>query len=339
MKMKHSLYIYIATALLTLASCGGEKKEAPSQTTAPTPAAQPAEVALPQFSADSALAYIKRQCDFGPRVTGSKESQRCGDYLVGAFRTYGAMVEEQQCEVVRYDGERLSARNIIARVNPGCTDRIMFCSHWDSRPWADYDPDPAMHHTPILGANDGASGVGVMLELCRLLQEQPARVGVDFICFDAEDMGTPQWDEKPEDNSDTWCLGSRAWAVQAVNEGYTVRYGILLDMVGGRGATFSLEGFSLNYASHVIRMVWAQAQAAGYGSFFPMTAGGYITDDHLNVNTIARIPCIDIVPYYPDNEHSSFGPTWHTMQDTPENIDRYVLNAVGNTLARVIYSE
>ena len=291
----------------------------------------------PRFNADNALLYINEQCDFGPRVTGSDAARRCGDYIIGRFKEFGAEVEEQTADVTIWDRTVLPARNIIAHINPANTDRILLCAHWDSRPWADNDPDENNHHTPILAANDAASGVAVMLEICRLLQQQPLKVGIDMICFDAEDLGTPQWEEDRLGSADTWCLGSQFWAERAIATGYKARYGILLDMVGGFGATFSREGHSMQMAQPVVNLVWQLAGQLGYRQFFPLNDSGYITDDHVSVND-AGVPCIDIIPYYQDGP-SSFGPTWHTIKDTPANIDTHVLEAVGQTITQLIYNE
>ena len=333
---KKSLYFLCALVACVL-SCGKSNKGNTTQQQSTESKITLAE--CPVFSADSALRFVVEQCNFGPRVTGSEASARCGDYLVESFRMYGAAVEEQCATVTRYDGQRLPIRNIIARLNPSAEKRIMLCSHWDSRPWADHDEDESNHHTPILGANDGASGVAVMMELCRIMQLKPLGIGVDFVCFDAEDMGLPEWDDDYSgDSSDTWCLGSRYWSEQAAAVGYKARYGILLDMVGGIGCTFSREMVSRHFADPLVSRVWTIAGQLGFRHYFPQSDGGYLTDDHVNVNTIARIPCIDIVPYFTDGP-SSFGPTWHTMQDTPENIDVNVLQAVGQTLAQLLYNE
>ena len=320
-------------ALLLFASCSGQSGKG-NRTIADTIALSP----CPHFSADSAMLYINEQCGFGSRVTGSEAARRCGDFLVERFKAFGAEVEEQTATVTTWDGTQLPARNIIARINPANPDRILLCAHWDCRPWADNDPDEANHHTPILAANDAASGVAVMLEICRLLQQKPSQTGIDLICFDAEDLGTPQWAEDRLGSSDTWCLGSRFWAKSAKADGYKARYGILLDMVGGRGATFSREGISMQMAQPIVSRVWQLAGQLGFRQFFPLNDGGYITDDHVNVNEIAGIPCIDIIPYYREGP-SSFGPTWHTIKDTPENIDPNVLEAVGQTITQLIYNE
>ena len=325
-----SLWLF-AIIPLVLASCTGQTRSKVSS--ADTIALAP----CPRFSADSAMLYINEQCAFGPRVTGSNAASLCGDFLIARFKAFGAEVEEQKATVTIWDGTKLPARNIIARINSSNPNRILLCAHWDSRPWADNDPDEANHHTPILAANDAASGVAVMLEICRLLQQQPLQVGIDLICFDAEDLGTPDWEDRLG-SSDTWCLGSRFWAERARTDGYKARYGILLDMVGGRGATFSREGISMQVAQPIVNRVWKLAGQLGYRQFFPLTDGNYITDDHINVNEIAGIPCIDIIPYYREGP-SSFGPTWHTVKDTPENIDPNVLEAVGQTITQMIYNE
>lgn len=323
------------SAILSLTACNSSKQNKQQQAASEKIALAP----CPAFSADSAFLFIQEQCHFGPRVPGTPASRLCGDYLVNRFQRYGAAVEEQTTTVLRYDKEQIPVRNIIARINPDSPHRILLCAHWDSRPWADNDENEAHHHTPILGANDGASGLAVMLEICRLIQQQPLTIGVDFVCFDAEDMGVPEWeDDYAYDTSDTWCLGSAYWAEQAANAGYKARYGVLLDMVGGRGTTFSREMVSRHYADPIVEQFWSLGRQLGYTHFFPLRDGGYLTDDHVNVNRIARIPCIDIVPYFEDGP-SSFGPTWHTIQDNPDNIDTNVLQAVGHTLTQMLYNE
>ena len=330
--MKRIFWGFLAIIALALAACTGQTQSKASN--ADTIALAP----CPRFLADSAMLYITEQCAFGPRVTGSDAARRCGDYLVERFKAFDAEVEEQTGTVTIWDGTQLLARNIIAHINPSNPDRILLCAHWDSRPWADNDPDKANYHTPILAANDGASGVAVMLEICRLLQKAPVQVGIDMICFDAEDLGTPQWEEDRHGSSDTWCLGSHFWAEKARDDGYKARYGVLLDMVGGYGATFSRESVSMQLAQPIVNLVWQLAGQLGYRQFFPLTDSGSITDDHINVNLIAGVPCIDIIPYYREGP-SSFGPTWHTIKDTPDNIDPNVLEAVGQTIAQLIYNE
>ena len=289
------------------------------------------------FNADSAYASIEKQCAFGPRVPGTKAHAECAEYIKASFEAYGLTVAEQQAEVTRWDGEKIQARNIIARYNPDAEERVVIATHWDSRPWADQDADPSLRHTPVPAANDGASGVAVAIELARHLKDVNPRIGVDFVCFDAEDCGAPEWGEADPDGND-WCLGSRVWAEKVRAEGYRARYGILLDMVGGKDARFCYEGFSKQYAEDILQRVWATAQTVGAGNLFVPQDGSYATDDHLNMNQIAGIRTIDIIPYVAGDE-VSFSATWHTTHDTPANISRDVLRLVGQTLIQVLSEE
>ena len=326
MKSLHTL-LYIYIAVFWLASCGNSKKTVAE-----------AVAVGPEFSADSAYAYCAAQCDFGPRLMNSEEHDKCGDWIEAKFRQFGMTVSRQETIVKGYDGTPLKCRNIIARFRSDNKERILLCAHWDSRPWADNDSDSTNWRKPVMGANDGASGVAVMLEIARLLQHADSvNVGVDFVCFDAEDWGIPQWSEQ-EDPGDTWALGSQYFSTH-LPEGYAPRYGILLDMVGGVGSKFYKEGMSMQYAPEIVKKVWRAARQIGYGSFFPDMEGGMITDDHIPVNQNANIPCIDIIPYFPDCEQSSFGPTWHTMADNMDNIDRNTLKAVGQTMVQVLFTE
>jgi len=318
-----------AMTVMVLSACKNQK---------PTNADETPALVEVKFQADSALAFCQRQCDFGPRTMNSEAHELCGQWIATQFRTYGLQVTEQKATVKGYDGTALQATNIIASYQPELKDRILLCAHWDSRPWADNDPDEANWHTPVMAANDGASGVGVMLEIARLVSQDTLAFGLDFICFDAEDWGIPQWAESSEEGN-SWALGAQYWAAHPHVEGYSARYGILLDMVGGLGARFFRETYSRRYAQQVVSKVWKAAQVAGYGGFFPQQDGGMITDDHVPVNEVAGIPCIDIVPYYPDCVESSFGPTWHTVSDDMQHLDRSTLQAVGQTLLQVIYSE
>lgn len=297
-----------------------------------------AEPVGPAFSADSAYAFVKAQCDFGPRPMNTEAHDRCGSWIVNKFRQYGCVVTSLRADLKGYDGTVLKSQNIWARIHPERTERILLCAHWDSRPWADNDPDSANWHKPILAANDAASGVAVMLEIARLIQRDTTlRVGVDFVCFDAEDWGTPQWAES-EGGDDSWALGAQYFAAN-LPYGFHVRYGILLDMVGGQGARFYQEGVSKQYAGDVVKKVWRAARKAGYGGYFPRQDGGMITDDHVPLNEVAQIPTVDIIAYYPDCQQSSFGPTWHTVSDNMEHIDPAVLKAVGQTVVQVLYTE
>ena len=298
-----------------------------------------------QFDADSAYAFCATQCDFGPRVMNSEAHERCSAWIQQKFQQYGYQVEMQKADLKGYDGTILKSTNIIAKA-PSLKERaggeaILICAHWDSRPWADNDPDSTNWRKPVMAANDGASGVAVMLELARLIQQNDSlNITVDFICFDAEDWGIPQWDETGN-GADSWALGSQYWAktLTANPSTQNYSYAILLDMVGGQGAKFYQESYSLQKASAIVEKVWRAANVAGYGSFFPMKEGVGVTDDHLPVNDVANIPCIDIINYYPDCPQSSFGPTWHSIYDDMQHIDKNTLQAVGQTLVQLIYNE
>ena len=292
----------------------------------------------PAFMADSAMAYCQAQCDFGPRTMNSKAHDLCEEWIVNKFKGFGLEVETQKADLTGWDGTKLHSTNIIAHFNPQAERRILICAHWDSRPWADNDPDSTNWHKPVLAANDGASGVGVMLEVARLLQNDTTlAIGVDLVCFDAEDYGTPQWAEKNEDSENTWALGAQYWA-KNLPENYKPQFGILLDMVGGQGAKIYQEQNSIRYAASIVDKVWSAARHAGFSSVFANEVGGGVTDDHIPVNE-AGIPTVDIIPFYPDCRQSSFGPTWHTINDDMEHLDANTLKAVGQTLIQVIYSE
>ena len=320
-------FFYYLLLFMVAVGCGNSQKS--SREVAAT---KPAPVG-PVFNADSAYTFCQRQCDFGPRTMNSDAHEKCGAWMVKKFEEFGMTVTEQRASLKGFDGTALLSNNIIASYHPEREDRIMICAHWDSRPWADNDPDERNHDKPVLAANDGASGVAVMLELARLVgQTDSLRMGVDFICFDAEDWGQ-------EGDGDSWALGAQYWAAHLHHPDYKARYGILLDMVGGQGARFYQEGFSMLYAPQVVDAVWQAAEVVGYGSFFPRQSGGSITDDHGPVNEVAQIPCIDIIPHYPNCEESSFGPTWHTVKDDMQHIDAATLRAVGQTLVQVLFSE
>lgn len=295
-------------------------------------------VNIPEFVADSAYHYVEAQTLFGTRVPGSEGHKACGDYLVAKLKEFGATVTEQTFDAYRYDGVKMPARNIIASYDTENKKRVLLCAHWDTRPWADQDADKKNYHTPIMGANDGASGVGVLLEVARLLKDNKPAVGVDIIFFDVEDSGTPAFDTKNY-SEDSWCLGSAYWAANPHVSGYNARYGILLDMVGSAGATFYKEGFSVNYASSIVDKIWKKAAEMGHSSVFYDGAGGYITDDHLPVNRVARIPCVNIVHTNPASMSNGFGEFWHTVNDNMDLIDRNMLGIVGDVVVNVLYSE
>lgn len=288
----------------------------------------------PDFNADSAYAFVQKQVDFGPRVPNTPQHVACGDYLVNELKRFGAEITEQKATLTAYNGTKLNARNIIGSYATDKKDKILLFAHWDTRPYADHDPKKENYHTPILGANDGASGVGVLLEIARQLQKQTPEVGIDIIFFDAEDIGVPAFSDQHDNNS--WCLGSQYWSQNLHSAGYNAKYGILLDMVGATDATFYKEGFSVEYAANTIERIWSTARQLGYGDYFQNKNIGYITDDHVPVNQYAHIPSVDIIHL---NKNGGFFPHWHTVNDNMNNISKETLKAVGQTVLEVIYKE
>ena len=325
-------YVGVLLGSLML-SCCGQKNTTKEE--ASTPDDTDKRIEAPTFNADSAYAYIERQVVFGPRVPNTEAHQRCADYLAGELERHGAKVYVQEAVLTAYNGEKLKAQNIIGAYQPEKSRRILLFAHWDSRPYADHDSDEANHRKPIDGADDGGSGVGVLLEIARQIQAKAPAIGIDIVFFDAEDYGTPEFVD--EYKPDTWCLGSQFWAKNPHVPNYNAEFGILLDMVGSRGATFYKEGTSVQYAARYVEKVWAAARELGYGKYFINAQGGTIVDDHQYVIQGLRIPCLDIINYDPDTR-SGFGAYWHTQNDTMENIDRETLKAVGETVLSVIYN-
>ena len=293
---------------------------------------------IPQFNADSAFDYVKAQTDFGPRVNNTEAHQKCAEYLVDKLKEYSPEVVSQTGVVTAYDGTPLQFQNIIASFGPAGNNRIILGAHWDSRPYADHDPDVTNHGIAIDGANDGASGVGVLLEIARQLNLEPPPIGVDIIFFDAEDYGPPQDYQDNQNSGEHWGLGSQYWASNPHKPNYFAKYGILLDMVGAADATFLMEGVSMEYAPSVVKKVWDIGNQIGYSSYFLYQRGGMITDDHYYVIRDAGIPMIDII-HLDQHTESGMYEHWHTVDDHIGNIEKNTLKAVGQTMLTVIYSE
>lgn len=295
-------------------------------------------VKTPDFKADSAYHYIAQQVAFGPRIPGSEASQNTLQFLVAKLKSYGWTVTEQPFTAFRYDGKKLQGTNIIAQFQPAVAKRILLAAHWDARSIA--DKDSVRKNEPIDAANDGASGVGVLLEIARNLHEaknKPA-LGVDIVLFDLEDHGEPD-DYTGEHKPNSWALGSQHWAANLVPANYKAYYGILLDMVGGKGAMFPHEGSSMQYAPGIVRSVWATAADLGYSNLFVDQDAFGISDDHTAVNEIAKIQMIDIIDLRASNGGFEFGSFHHTHADNLANIDKSTLKAVGQTLLQVLYRE
>ena len=318
--------IYILTIAL-LSACGNK------------PVQQQATIEKADFNADSAYLFIKQQVEFGPRTLNSEAHMQCVEYLCDKLASYGAQVEVQTGTMTDYENKDITIKNIIGKYNPNKANRILLAAHYDSRPWADNDADINNRHTPILGANDGASGVGVLLEIARQLQISGTTKGIDIVFFDAEDMGAPQF-YSGEEKEDDWCLGSQYWAQQIKDNNAVNRYnyGIVLDMVGAGDAVFPQEYFSLMYASNKVKDIWKTAQQLGYGQYFDNTRSYPITDDHYYVSSVAGIPCVDIIHYNTQGAQNGngFPRSWHTVADNMEVINKATLNAVGTTIMTVV---
>lgn len=280
-----------------------------------------------EFDSDSAYRYVQEQVDFGPRVPGTEEHAACAVYLQDKLSEYCDTAFTQRGSATSHLGKYVDIKNVIGSFNLEKTKRILLCAHWDTRPQADEDAENPT--TPADGANDGASGVGVLIEIARQLQLQRPDAGVDIVFFDAEDMG----DRRGEATS--WCLGSQYWSKTPHVKNYVARFGILLDMVGPKNATFAVEGNSWQYAQPYVKKVWQTASKLGHGKYFVNQQGGNLVDDHVFINTIRGIPTLDIIHYDVTN-NTGFGEFWHKHSDNMESIDKNTLKAVGETVFKVV---
>lgn len=324
--------IFLFSIPLLITSCEGAKEENNKN----TEAKKTENIQVPEFNADSAYHFVEAQVAFGPRVPNTEAHEQTAVYLENTLRRFTPDVIVQSFQQRAFDGTVLNGKNIMGRFNKSEKKRILLASHWDSRPFADHDPDEANYHTPIDGANDGASGVGILLEIARIISQQSPTVGVDVIFFDLEDYGVPHFLDQSDNKS--WALGSQYWANNPLPMDYNANFGILLDMVGAKDAIFKMEHYSMYYAPHIVKKVWRQAGILGHGGSFILEDGGMVMDDHIPVNEIMRIPMIDIIHYDPSTE-SGFFPHWHTIHDNMDQIDKDSLNAVGETLTYVIFYE
>ena len=322
--------LYIALCLV-LCSCQTKTKTTPADVRC-------------AFSADSAYTYIAQQLAFGPRVPGTEAHEACGDWLVSELARHGAQVKSQYGIMTNYAGKAQDIRNIVAMLEGNTPHAILLCAHWDCRPWSDEEERYEDRFEPVMGANDGASGVGVILEMVRQLSIRKSKgefiPTVQVVFFDCEDMGTPaHFTGSQRDH--TWCLGSQYWAqeLKIQNSKFKINYGILLDMVGDPSATFPREYFSMQYAGSYVERLWREASKLGYGRYFVQQVTYYpITDDHYYVNTIAGIPCVDVIDYKTNTE-TGFAEWWHTQHDDIQNINKQTLQAVGETVLTTICSK
>lgn len=332
--MKILKLIFLSSLLLFLAACGDDK---PNNGTNGTPLKpEKPKVEVPSFDGKSAYNFVQKQVDFGPRVPNTQAHEDCAAWLKETLQSFGTEVIMQNAMIDGPKGDKINMTNIIASFNPEHKHRVLLCAHWDTRNVA--DEDTVRQDEPILGADDGGSGVGILLELARVIQQNPIDMGIDIVLFDVEDQGVRQVRGLVA-SRETWCLGSQYWANHLHKDGYTAKFGILLDMVGSLGARFPKEGISIRYASKYVDQVWNEAVNLGYSDLFVQGKDArQITDDHFFVNQIAKIPTLDIINL-PENSKQTFGHYWHTHQDNMSIIDSNTLRAVGEVLTNVIYKE
>lgn len=300
-----------------------------------TPPPPPKEVKVPTFDRQKAYDYVAKQVSFGPRVPETPAHDSCAYWIKSVLDSAGWATQFQIATVAGFDNQPMQIKNIIASINPERKNRVLLCAHWDSRRVA--DQDTARQEEPILGADDGGSGVGVLLALAEAVQQQPIDLGIDIVLFDAEDQGESSTPTTPF-RRETWCIGSQYWSQNMHPMAQKPYMGILLDMVGSRGARFPKEGVSMRHAAGVVNQVWGEALALGYSDLFVNEQFGELIDDHVFVNDIAKIPTIDIINL-PTNPglNSTFGHYWHTHKDNMSIIDKHTLGAVGDVLIQVLY--
>lgn len=303
-----------------------------SKETAETTEVAEVKLLSPAFNADSAFAYTKAQVDFGPRIPSTPAHLNTAKYLVSKFKSFGAEVMVQEAPATTYDGKKHTLKNIIASFSPDKKDRVLISAHWDARPFSDQDPDLNNQDKQFDAANDGASGVAVILEMARQIQQKEPNVGVDFILWDIEDYG--KFNDESE-NEKTWCIGSQYWAKNKHKPDYKPLYAINLDMVGGGNAQFAQDEVSRKYAPNIVSKVWGIGNEIGYSAYFINVISGSLIDDHFWMNQ-AGVPSIDIVHY---TDAAGFYMNWHTQLDNLNNIDRNTLKAVGQTVLETIYRE
>jgi hypothetical protein len=324
--MKKLIIIFTGIALFALACDQLNKKPNKDAESSTQPATE--TVKVPVFNTDSAYAFTAKQVSFGPRIPNTPVQAKCADWLIQQLKPLADTVYVQRTTVMGPKHQQLPCINIIATFNPDAKQRILLLSHWDTRPNADQDAFDKTKH--LDGADDGASGVGVLIETARELHAQHQSVGVDILLTDVEDYGISE-----EENS--FCLGTQYWAKNPHVKGYKANYGMLLDMVGARGSQFFMEAGSQQYAYGPMKMFWDVANRLGYSDYFRYeNNGSAITDDHVYVNTMANIPTFDIIALQPNG---NFAPHWHTQNDNMSVIDKRTLQVVGQTILQVIYAQ
>ncbi len=276
------------------------------------------------FSSDTAYKFVQKQVSMGPRIPGTATQKECADWLESKLEQYTDEVFIQETEV-EVGGRTLPCINLVGSIAPEKSNRILLLAHWDTRPWADKEDKSKQ----LDGADDGASGVAVLLEIARQVHNKLSNIGIDILLVDVEDYGN-------SDTQDSYCKGSQYWAANPHVPGYKAQYGILLDMVGGKYSKFYQELYSKAYAQSVLNNVWNTAHRLGFGAYFPYTTGMGVTDDHYYINEIAKIPTIDIIGA---GDVQDFAPYHHTSEDDMDIISPQTLNVVGQTVLQVLCNE
>ena len=281
---------------------------------------------VPRFDESHAFSYLVAQCDFGPRNPGSDGYYACLDYLITELDQSAneIILQDFSYQERRYN-KKYNLENIIARFNPDSEFQTVISAHWDTRPWADQEDLRQDRDQPIIGANDGASGVAILLELAKIMGENPPPIGVNLVFFDGEDLGVPG-------ENNTYCQGSRFFAKnlpiprpdEAIN----------LDMVGDKQLVLPIERYSLEYHPKLVRHLWDRAKEMGLDAFIGRVDYA-IYDDHVPLNEIAGIPSIDLIDFKYPNSYANF---WHTMNDIPENCSEESLGQVGDLMVDYIYN-
>ncbi len=286
---------------------------------------------VPAFSGSQAFEYLRQQCAFGPRNPGSRAHEQCLNFLTQQLQFCTGAVTRQNFPHTGYEHEPYTMTNVIATFNAPAAKRILIAAHWDSRPRSDRETSKALIEKPVPGANDGASGVAVLLELARIMKNNPPPIGVDLVLFDGEDFGK-------SGDLDNYFLGSRYFAASRP-PGFNPRFGILLDMIGDRALQLPKEGFSVQYAPDVVQLVWDTARELGLPAFTD-AVGPMVEDDHVPMNN-AGIRMIDIIDseLIGGNTASPERNYWHTQRDTPDRCSAQSLETVGTLLATIIYNK
>lgn len=309
----------LTAALLLFAACGDGRDANGAQVAS----LRLDTTGVPAFSAEAAYALLQRQVEFGPRVPGTAGHAAQLAWMTAFLRERADTVAVQRFTHETADGTALELSNVFARFRPDATARVLLVAHWDTRPRGDMESDSRKRELPIPGANDGASGTAVLLELANVLSRHSPPIGVDLLFVDGEDFGP---------GGEDMYLGAKHFAAHPPPS-YRPLYGILVDMVADRSPVFFMEGNSRDMAPEVVERVWRVAEQIGLGHIFVRSPGGYITDDHVHLNR-AGFRTIDIIDF-------DFGPGnafWHTHQDTLENTSPAGPGAVGTVITTLIFN-